>query len=85
MSETFEAVRQLLVESLELNRAPEDLQPETLLFGVLPELDSFGVLQVVAAVEQKFDITIDDDEFGPELFESVRTLTEFVDSRLAGK
>ena len=54
-----------------------------MLFGALPELDSFGVLQVVAALEERFGITIDDDEFGAELFDTVGSLAEFVDTKLA--
>ena len=56
---------------------------DTALFGSLPELDSFGVVALVAALEDRFDITIDDDEFGAELFETVGTLTDFVDAKRA--
>lgn len=83
MSDTLDAVRAVLIETLELTQRPEDLQADTALFGALPELDSFGVVQLVAAIEERFDLTIDDDEFGAELFETVGTLTEFVDAKLA--
>jgi acyl carrier protein len=83
MPATLDAVRTVLVEALELPERPEDLNVGTALFGAMPELDSFGVLQVVAALEQRFDITIDDDEFGADLFETVGTLSEFVDAKLA--
>ncbi|MGO8609117.1 acyl carrier protein [Rhizobium johnstonii] len=53
------------------------------MFGALPELDSFGVVALVAALEDRFDITIDDDEFGADLFETVGTLASFVDEKLA--
>ncbi|MET0844476.1 MAG: phosphopantetheine-binding protein, partial [Mycetocola sp.] len=46
-------------------------------------LDSFGVVQLVTSIEDRFDITVDDDEFGAEIFETVGTLTEFVDAKLA--
>jgi len=82
MTETQDAVRTVLIEALELHQRPEDLQAGTALFGSLPELDSFGVVQLVASIEQRFDITIDDDEFGAEIFETVGTLTEFVESKL---
>ncbi|SIN90766.1 acyl carrier protein [Agromyces cerinus] len=83
MDDTFDAVREVLVETLELQQRPDDLHADTALFGSLPELDSFGVVQLVAALEQRFGITVDDDEFGAELFETVGTLTEFVDAKLA--
>lgn len=80
---SLDAVRATLIDALDLTLAPEDLQLETALFGSLPELDSFGVVALVGALEDRFDITIDDEEFGADLFETVGTVTEFVDAKLA--
>lgn len=82
--DTLTAVREVLIDALELSQAPADLAPDSALFGALPELDSFGVVSVVAALEDRFGITIDDDEFGAELFDTVGSLTAFVDGKLAG-
>lgn len=79
--ESLTAVREVLIDALELAQTPEELRPDTALFGALPELDSFGVVALVGALEDRFDITIDDDEFGAELFETVGTLTAFVDRK----
>lgn len=81
--ESLGPVRDVLIEALELSHAPDELQIDTALFGSLPELDSFGVVALVGALEDRFDITIDDDEFGAELFETVGTLTDFIDAKLA--
>ena len=81
--DSLTAVREVLIDALELAQSPESLTPETELFGSLPELDSFGVVALVGALEDRFQITIDDDEFGAELFETVGTLTRFVDAKLA--
>ena len=83
MTDTLDAVRSVLIDTLELAHQPSDLQRDTVLFGALPELDSFGVVQLVAELEQRFDITIDDDEFGADLFETVGSLTDFVDAKRA--
>ena len=83
MPETVDAVREVLIDTLELTQSPNQLTRETVLFGAIPELDSFGVVNLVVALEERFDIVIDDDEFGEDLFESVGTLTDFVDSKLA--
>lgn len=77
------AVREVLIDALDLVQAPETLTAETPLFGSMPELDSFGVVSVVGALEDRFEITIDDDDFGAELFETVGTLTAYVDAKLA--
>lgn len=84
MTDTVEAVRGLLIETLELTQKPEELHRDTALFGALPELDSFGVVQLVTAIEDQFDITIDDDEFGAELFETVGSLSDFVEAKRGG-
>ncbi|MGP3535752.1 acyl carrier protein [Microbacterium sp. RD1] len=77
-TQTVDIVRDVLIETLELSQRPEELDRDTPLFGALPELDSFGVVQLVAALEDRLGILIDDDEFGAELFETVGTLTDFV-------
>lgn len=83
MTETLDSVRAVLVETLELAQRPDDFTRDSALFGALPELDSFGVVALVAALEERFDILIDDDEFGADLFASVGSLTDFVDAKLA--
>jgi Phosphopantetheine attachment site. len=82
MSNTLDAVRTVLIDALELHQRPEDLQQDTALFGSLPELDSFGVVQLVTSLEDRFGITVDDDEFGAEIFETVGTLAGYVDAKL---
>lgn len=81
--ESLTPVREVLIDALELSQTPDELTVDTALFGTLPELDSFGVVALVGALEDRFAITIDDHEFGAELFETVGTLTDFVDAKLA--
>lgn len=83
MTSHADAVRDVLIETLELQQTRADLTTDTALFGSLPELDSFGVVALVGALEDRFDITIDDDEFGAELFETVGTLVAFIDEKTA--
>ena len=83
MPETIDAVRDVLIETLELSHSPTDLGRDTELFGAMPELDSFGVVALVAALEDRFDITISDDEFGAELFETVGSLADYVAAKRA--
>lgn len=83
MTSHADAVRDVLIETLELQQTPAELTTDTALFGSLPELDSFGVVALVGALEDRFDITIEDDEFGAELFETVGTLVAFVEEKTA--
>lgn len=54
----------------------------TSLFGTLPELDSFGILELVTALEDRFGFEVDDEEFSGELFETVGSLSAYVRSKV---
>ncbi|GHH72564.1 acyl carrier protein [Promicromonospora soli] len=53
----------------------------TPLFGTLPELDSLAVLELLTALEDRFGITVEDDEVTGGLLETAGTLHEFVRAR----
>jgi acyl carrier protein len=57
-----------------------ELGPQESLFasGIL---DSLGVLELVAALEEEFGITIGDDDLVPDNFQSVDRLAAFVVAR----
>ena len=78
---SFPAVRDVLAHVLGIEDRVEQLSPETALLGELPELDSLSVVELAAALEERFDIVIDDEDFTGEVFETLGTLTSFVDGR----
>ena len=41
-------------------------------------LDSIQIVELIGAIEDEFDIVMDDDELTLEVFESVRSLAQFV-------
>ena len=45
-------------------------------------IDSVDALQLIAAFEERFDLTIDDELLEPELFETIGSLADFVEGRL---
>jgi acyl carrier protein len=55
----------------------------SMLLGAIPELDSMAVVSVIAGLEERFGITVDDDDLDGQTFESVGTLCEFVEGKLA--
>ncbi|MFT4165238.1 MAG: phosphopantetheine-binding protein [Microlunatus sp.] len=77
-STKLDEVKAVLVSSLGIEDRADSINAATTLFGGIPELDSLAVLELVTAIEEKFDITIEDDEFGGEIFETLGSLTEFV-------
>lgn len=78
---TIEEVAEVLVETLGLDQPPASLQATTPLFGSLPELDSMAVVALVAGLEERFGIEIDEDEVTGETFETVGSLAALVDAK----
>jgi len=61
----------------------EMMHLDTLLIGEWAEFDSMSVLNLLAALENKFGFIVDDDEVVPEIFISVRSVSEFVSKKLS--
>lgn len=78
---TVAAVREILVDTLGIPERAASLDASTSLLGGIPELDSLGILEIVSAVEQKFDIEIDDEDFTDSAFETVGSLAELIDQK----
>ena len=79
---SLDQVRSLLGEVLQLGERKNQLELTTPLLGSLPELDSMAVATVIAGIEERFGVFIEDDEVDAEVFRTVGTLTEFVDRKL---
>lgn len=78
---TQAGVVEVLARTLGIQDRATTLTRDTGLFGELPELDSLGVVELAAALEDRFGIEIDDEDFTGEVFETVGTLSDFVASR----
>ena len=77
----LEAVKHILDTTLGLNGRL--LESHTPLLGSVPELDSMAVIGVIAALEDHFGFTIEDDDIHARHFATVGTLQAFVDAKLA--
>jgi len=76
-------IKTLLTDTLSLGDAGAAMNADTPLLGALPELDSMAVVHLIAALEDQFGITIDDDDIGASTFETVGSLAAFVEARVA--
>ncbi len=79
-----EEILSLLDETLSLNGRGLSFDADTALLGSLPELDSMAVIAVIHAIEERFGISVPDDEIDGSSFATVGTVVEFV-SRLSAR
>jgi acyl carrier protein len=75
-------VKAAVVETLEIEGRAAAIDAATPLLGALPELDSMAVLELIVVLEQRFGITVEDEHVTAEAFETLASLTDFVESRL---
>lgn len=78
-----EEVREMLRNTLELGERANRLVPDSPLLGAVPELDSMAVVAVIAALEDRFGFTVDDDDISGATFATFGSLIDFVGSKRA--
>ena len=76
---TVDEVRDVIAQTLGIHDRIGMLSVDSPLFGSIPELDSFGVLELAAALEARFGFAMDESAFTADIFETVGTLAEFVE------
>jgi len=81
--DSFNEIRNVLQEVLQLGDRARRMERGTQLLGGIPEFDSAAVVSVVMAVEDRFGLVVEDEEITAETFQTVGTLTDFVDRKLA--
>ena len=80
---TIDDMKAILGHTLQLGDRASNFDASTPLFGSLPELDSMAVVTLITAIEDRFDIVVEDDEISAEVFETVGSLTDFVAGKVA--
>ena len=78
----IDEVKAVLGGALGIGERAAAFDVETALLGVLPELDSIAVVAVIASLEAHFGVTVHDDEISASTFETVGSLTRFVESKI---
>jgi acyl carrier protein len=79
----LDEVKNILADVLSLGAAKDALTEQSALLGSIPELDSMAVVNLIAALEEHFGIVVDDDEISATTFETLGSLTAFVQQKLA--
>ncbi len=75
----FMNIKKIIVEELKLNKTPESIADHDNLFGGGLGLDSVDILTLVTAIEEKFDLSIADEEV--QRLNSVADIAAFVESK----
>lgn len=79
----LDEVKNLLTDTLNLGAAGQSLDADSPLLGAIPELDSMAVVGLIAAIEDRFGIVIDDDDISASTFETVGSLADFIARKTA--
>ena len=75
-------LKEMIVERLFLPVSPEEIADDDLLMEKF-EIDSVRLFEIVIGLEEIFDVSLEDDEFSIERFESVKAIAELVRQKLA--
>jgi len=75
-------VKAILINVLQLKGDNALLQGDTPLLGAFSEFDSMAVVTILTALEEKFGFYVDDDEISAQIFETVNSLIEFIETKI---
>ncbi|SNX59173.1 Phosphopantetheine attachment site [Nitrosomonas ureae] len=78
-------IKKILTDTLGLDKRLDAMGSDVILLGNIPELDSVAIVTIILALEQKFSISIKDDEISAKTFEKLSSLANFVEIKLAEK
>lgn len=78
--EIFRALLLLLREFVPPERLGTPL-PEAPLLGAFPELDSMALVELVAAIEERFGIVFENEDLREESFATLRHLVALIETR----
>lgn len=74
-------VKAMLNDVLHLEGRASAFDEKTPLLGSVPELDSMAVVALIAAIEERFDCMVNDDEIDGAVFATFGSLLAFVHSK----
>jgi len=78
-----EEVLRFIRENFVLDEAEKLQENDSLLEKGI--IDSTGVLELVSFIEEKYNITVEDEELIPENLDSINRIAEFIKRKLTNK
>lgn len=78
VDELIPLVKTGIIKQLNIDLAPEDLDPDMALFGEGLGLDSIDALELIVMIDRDFGIKIGDPKEARKVFQSVRVMAEYI-------
>ncbi|MCX6306859.1 MAG: phosphopantetheine-binding protein [Bacteroidetes bacterium] len=79
MDELILKLKKEVIEQLNLEETtPEDINPDSALFGEGLGLDSIDALELIVLLEKNYGIKIEDPKDGKKIFFSIRSMAEYI-------
>ena len=75
-------VKQVIIRTLSLEVDAEEIDDEDTLFGGGLGLNSMATIEIIVGLEEEFGIEVPDEDLRVELFDSVRTMADYVRTAL---
>ena len=79
MDELILKLKKEVIEQLNLEDVtPDDINPDSALFGEGLGLDSIDALELIVLLEKNYGIKIEDPKDGKKIFFSIRSMAEYI-------
>jgi acyl carrier protein len=82
-TDVVDEIRTYIAEEILEDTETSDLPPDQPLLSGL--LDSFGLMSLLGFLEERYEVTISNDQVVSENFKSVEALAEFVERKRRGE
>lgn len=81
--DALELTRDLLRTALQLGDRADQLTADSPLMGSFPEFNSLTVVGLITGIEEQLGCEVDDSEITEDIFQTVGTLAEFIENKMA--
>ena len=85
MEDLIKELKRRIVENLQLDRNPDEIDSDAPLFDEGLGLDSLDVLELVVMLDRDYGVEILNMEEGKKAFASVRSIAQYINEKKAAK